>query len=72
VTKFNSTKKHDLTIVFFYALKDATMLPSKVFSGYFYYGDEAMQFTYFRIPYQPITHPQLRTCLQAPNCAMGC
>ena len=34
-------------------------MPDMKFSSYFY-GDEAMQFTYFRIPCQLITHPRFK------------
>ena len=34
-------------------------MPDKAFSDYFY-GDEATQFTYFRIPCQLITHPRFK------------
>lgn len=34
-------------------------MPDMTFSSYFY-GDEAMQFTYFRIPCQLITHPRFK------------
>ena len=34
-------------------------MPDMKFSSYFY-GDEAMQFTYFRIPCQFITHPRFK------------
>jgi len=34
-------------------------MPDKAFSNYFY-GDEAIQYNYFRIPCQLITHPQFK------------
>ena len=34
-------------------------MPDMKFLSYFY-GDEAMQFTYFRIPCQLITHPRFK------------
>ena len=34
-------------------------MPDMKFPSYFY-GDEAMQFTYFRIPCQLITHPRFK------------
>ena len=45
-------------------------MPDKAFSDYFY-GDEATQFTYFRIPCQLIT-PGLSTCPRIPSCSMVC
>ena len=42
-------------------------MPDMKLPSYFY-GDEAMQFTYFRIPCQLITHPALSTCPRTPSC----
>ena len=51
--------KHDLTIVFFLSQKKAATIADINSSSYFY-SDEAMQFTYFRIPCQLITHPRFK------------
>jgi len=43
----------------FHAQKEAAPMPDKEQLNYFY-GDEATQFTYFRIPCQLITHPRYK------------